>query len=49
MIAKFSKCETQQIPRCENDIADALSKSGAMMTGIKDRRITVMVREKGSD
>ncbi|KAL0415580.1 UNVERIFIED_CONTAM: Retrovirus-related Pol polyprotein from transposon gypsy [Sesamum latifolium] len=46
MITKFDKCAIQHIPRCENERADALSKFGAMMTRIKDRRITVMIKEK---
>ncbi|KAL0411853.1 UNVERIFIED_CONTAM: Retrovirus-related Pol polyprotein from transposon gypsy [Sesamum latifolium] len=36
----------QQIPRSENERADALSKSGAMVSGIRDRRVTIMVKER---
>ncbi|KAL0361046.1 UNVERIFIED_CONTAM: hypothetical protein Sradi_3789100 [Sesamum radiatum] len=46
MIAKFDRCAIQQIPRCENDKANALSKFGAIIAGIKDRRITMMIKEK---
>ncbi|XP_011090634.1 uncharacterized protein LOC105171275 [Sesamum indicum] len=43
---KFDNCAIQQIPRYENDKADALSKFGATMAGIKDRRITTIIRDK---
>ncbi|KAL2241784.1 UNVERIFIED_CONTAM: Retrovirus-related Pol polyprotein from transposon opus [Sesamum indicum] len=45
---KFSKCTIQQIPRNENERADALSKLGATLIGIKDRKITVMVKERSA-
>ncbi|KAL2232853.1 UNVERIFIED_CONTAM: hypothetical protein Sindi_1465300 [Sesamum indicum] len=45
---KFSKCTVQQIPRSENERADALSKLGATLVGIKDRKITVMVKERSA-
>ncbi|KAL2249921.1 UNVERIFIED_CONTAM: Retrovirus-related Pol polyprotein from transposon opus [Sesamum indicum] len=45
---KFSKCAVQQIPRSENERADALSKLGATLVGIKDRKITVMVKERSA-
>ncbi|KAL2226183.1 UNVERIFIED_CONTAM: Gag-Pol polyprotein [Sesamum indicum] len=41
---KFDKCSVLQVPRTENDKADALSKFGATMDGIGDRKITVLVR-----
>ncbi|KAL0411760.1 UNVERIFIED_CONTAM: hypothetical protein Slati_3765700 [Sesamum latifolium] len=46
MITKFDRCAIQQIPRCENERAGALSKFRAMMAGIKDRRITVIIKER---
>ncbi|KAL2241737.1 UNVERIFIED_CONTAM: Retrovirus-related Pol polyprotein from transposon opus [Sesamum indicum] len=45
---KFSKCTVQQIPRSENERADALSKLGATLVGIKDRKIIVMVKERSA-
>ncbi|KAL2236614.1 UNVERIFIED_CONTAM: Retrovirus-related Pol polyprotein from transposon [Sesamum indicum] len=45
---KFSKCNVQQIPKSENERADALSKLGATLAGIKDRKITVMVKERSA-
>ncbi|KAL2226842.1 UNVERIFIED_CONTAM: Pol polyprotein [Sesamum indicum] len=38
LMERFTTCSIQQIPRCENDIADALSKFGALLTGIKNRK-----------
>ncbi|XP_011102009.1 uncharacterized protein LOC105180039 [Sesamum indicum] len=37
-----------EVPRTENDKADALSKFGATMDGIRDRRITALVRERSA-
>ncbi|KAL2235182.1 UNVERIFIED_CONTAM: Retrovirus-related Pol polyprotein from transposon [Sesamum indicum] len=45
---KFSKCTIQQIPRNKNERADALSKLGATLVGIKERKITVMVKERSA-
>ncbi|KAL2232327.1 UNVERIFIED_CONTAM: Gag-Pol polyprotein [Sesamum indicum] len=45
---KFSKCTIQQIPRSENERADALSKLGATLAWIKDRKITVMIKERSA-
>ncbi|KAL2227023.1 UNVERIFIED_CONTAM: Retrovirus-related Pol polyprotein from transposon [Sesamum indicum] len=42
---KFSKCNIQQVPRNKNERAGALSKLRATLAGIKDRKITVMIRE----
>ncbi|KAL0285395.1 UNVERIFIED_CONTAM: Gag-Pol polyprotein [Sesamum radiatum] len=42
----FSKCTVQQIPRNKNERADALSKFGAMIAGVRSRKITVMVKER---
>ncbi|KAL2226322.1 UNVERIFIED_CONTAM: hypothetical protein Sindi_1990900 [Sesamum indicum] len=36
---KFDKCSISQAPRAENDKADALSKFGAAMSRIRDRKI----------
>ncbi|KAL0448046.1 UNVERIFIED_CONTAM: hypothetical protein Slati_1932500 [Sesamum latifolium] len=44
-IARFDKCTVQQIPRNENERADALSKFGAMVAGVS-RKITIMVKER---
>ncbi|KAL0445346.1 UNVERIFIED_CONTAM: hypothetical protein Slati_2257300 [Sesamum latifolium] len=45
MIAKFGRCVVQQIPRNENERADALSKFGAMVLGVKNRKVTIMIKE----
>ncbi|KAL2235250.1 UNVERIFIED_CONTAM: hypothetical protein Sindi_1257200 [Sesamum indicum] len=34
LMARFNKCLVHQIPRCENDKADSLSKFGAILSGI---------------
>ncbi|KAL2250095.1 UNVERIFIED_CONTAM: Ribonuclease HI [Sesamum indicum] len=36
LMGKFEKCSISQVPRAENDKADALSKFGAAMDGIRD-------------
>ncbi|KAL2249885.1 UNVERIFIED_CONTAM: Gag-Pol polyprotein [Sesamum indicum] len=46
LMSVFDKCVVQQIPRSENDRADALSKFGAMLTGIRGRKVTVIVKGK---
>ncbi|KAL0411713.1 UNVERIFIED_CONTAM: Retrovirus-related Pol polyprotein from transposon gypsy [Sesamum latifolium] len=38
----------QLIPRSENERADALSKFGAMVTGIKSRKVTIVVKERSA-
>ncbi|KAL0373879.1 UNVERIFIED_CONTAM: Ribonuclease HI [Sesamum radiatum] len=43
LMARFDKCMVQQIPRSENERADALSKFGAMAAGIKSRKVTIMI------
>ncbi|XP_011102168.1 uncharacterized protein LOC105180203 [Sesamum indicum] len=48
LMSKFDKCSILQVPRTENDKADALSKFGATMDGIRDCRITVLVRERSA-
>ncbi|KAL2230476.1 UNVERIFIED_CONTAM: hypothetical protein Sindi_1642000 [Sesamum indicum] len=45
IMSKFNKCQVHQIPRHKNDRADSLSKFRATLLGIRDRKITVMVRE----
>ncbi|KAL0451467.1 UNVERIFIED_CONTAM: Retrovirus-related Pol polyprotein from transposon gypsy [Sesamum latifolium] len=45
LMARFDKCTVQQIPRSENERADALSKFGAMVAGVKERKITLIVKE----
>ncbi|KAL2240909.1 UNVERIFIED_CONTAM: hypothetical protein Sindi_0732100 [Sesamum indicum] len=43
---KFDNCAIQQILHCENDKADALSKFGATMAGIKNRIITTIIHDE---
>ncbi|KAL2253089.1 UNVERIFIED_CONTAM: hypothetical protein Sindi_0103600 [Sesamum indicum] len=43
---KYDKYSIPQVPRVENDKTDALSKFGAAMSGIKDRKVTTLVREQ---
>ncbi|KAK4407903.1 hypothetical protein Sango_0371300 [Sesamum angolense] len=45
MIAKFSRCAIQQILRSENERVDVLSKFEAMASGIKDRKVTIMIKK----
>ncbi|KAL0431954.1 UNVERIFIED_CONTAM: Ribonuclease HI [Sesamum radiatum] len=45
LMARFDKCVVQQIPQSENEWADALSKFGAMVAGVKERKITLVVKE----
>ncbi|KAL0403666.1 UNVERIFIED_CONTAM: Retrovirus-related Pol polyprotein from transposon gypsy [Sesamum radiatum] len=42
LVARFDKCVIQQIPRTENGRADVLSKFGALVAGVKERKITLM-------
>ncbi|KAL2249926.1 UNVERIFIED_CONTAM: Ribonuclease HI [Sesamum indicum] len=44
MMKKFDRCTINQIPRDENARADALSKFGSLVEGIKERKITAMVK-----
>ncbi|KAL0413611.1 UNVERIFIED_CONTAM: Ribonuclease HI [Sesamum radiatum] len=44
-MANFDKCTVQQIPQNENERADTLSKFGAMIAGVKSRKVTIMVKE----
>ncbi|XP_011101217.1 uncharacterized protein LOC105179308 [Sesamum indicum] len=44
MMGKFDRCALHQIPRDENARVDALSKFGAMVEGIKERKTTVMIK-----
>ncbi|KAL2232807.1 UNVERIFIED_CONTAM: Ribonuclease HI [Sesamum indicum] len=48
LMSKFDKCSILLVPRAENDKADALSKFRAAMSGIKDRKITALVRERSA-
>ncbi|KAL2226693.1 UNVERIFIED_CONTAM: Retrovirus-related Pol polyprotein from transposon opus [Sesamum indicum] len=48
LMSKFNKCSILQVPRIENDKADALSKFGAAMDGIRDREITALVHERSA-
>ncbi|KAL0394444.1 UNVERIFIED_CONTAM: Gag-Pol polyprotein [Sesamum latifolium] len=44
----FDKCTALQIPRNENERADALSKFGAMVAGVKSRKVTIMIKERSA-
>ncbi|KAL2226659.1 UNVERIFIED_CONTAM: Retrovirus-related Pol polyprotein from transposon gypsy [Sesamum indicum] len=46
LMIRFDNFSILQVPRTENDKADALSKFGAAMDGIRDRKITALVRER---
>ncbi|KAL2248370.1 UNVERIFIED_CONTAM: hypothetical protein Sindi_2689300 [Sesamum indicum] len=48
LMGKFEKRSILQVPRAENDKADPLSKFGAAMDGIRDRKITALVRERSA-
>ncbi|KAL0453755.1 UNVERIFIED_CONTAM: hypothetical protein Slati_1353600 [Sesamum latifolium] len=45
MKEKFDRCVVQQILRSENERANALSKFGAMALGVKNRKVTIMIKE----
>ncbi|KAL0303750.1 UNVERIFIED_CONTAM: hypothetical protein Sradi_6243100 [Sesamum radiatum] len=45
LMARFNKCVFQQIPQNENERADALSKFGAMVAGVKNRKVTIVIKE----
>ncbi|KAL2235270.1 UNVERIFIED_CONTAM: Retrovirus-related Pol polyprotein from transposon opus [Sesamum indicum] len=38
LMQRFDKCSIPHIPRCKNDRTDSLSKFGALLSGIKDRK-----------
>ncbi|KAL2237769.1 UNVERIFIED_CONTAM: hypothetical protein Sindi_0968600 [Sesamum indicum] len=44
MMKKFDRCTINQIPMDENARADALSKFGSLVEGVKERKIIVMVK-----
>ncbi|KAL2240234.1 UNVERIFIED_CONTAM: Retrovirus-related Pol polyprotein from transposon [Sesamum indicum] len=44
MMKKFERCTISQIPRDENMRADALSRFGSSIEGVKERKITVLVK-----
>ncbi|KAL0430808.1 UNVERIFIED_CONTAM: hypothetical protein Sradi_0706800 [Sesamum radiatum] len=44
-MAHFDKCTVQQIPRNENERADALSKFGAMVARVRSRKVTIIVKQ----
>ena len=46
LMNNFKTCEVHQVPREENERADALSKFGAMMYGVRSRKVTLLVAEK---
>ncbi|KAL2235781.1 UNVERIFIED_CONTAM: hypothetical protein Sindi_1310300 [Sesamum indicum] len=46
LMAQFERCSIHQVPRCENDRADSLPKFGAILSGIKDHKITVMIKHQ---
>ncbi|XP_020547166.1 uncharacterized protein LOC110011435 [Sesamum indicum] len=45
IMSKFNKCQVHQIPRHENDRANSLSKFGATLSVIRNRKIIVMIKE----
>ncbi|KAL0427335.1 UNVERIFIED_CONTAM: hypothetical protein Slati_2908300 [Sesamum latifolium] len=45
MMARFDKWQIHEIPREENERADALSKFGAAIAGIKERKVAVFIKE----
>ncbi|KAL0386277.1 UNVERIFIED_CONTAM: hypothetical protein Sradi_3022000 [Sesamum radiatum] len=45
MIQKFDKCQVHHILREENGRADALSKFGALVSGVKERKVAVVIKE----
>ncbi|KAL0409262.1 UNVERIFIED_CONTAM: hypothetical protein Sradi_1860600 [Sesamum radiatum] len=45
MMAKFDKCLIHQIPREKNERANALSKFEAAATGVKERKVSMFVKE----
>ncbi|KAL0355818.1 UNVERIFIED_CONTAM: hypothetical protein Sradi_4028700 [Sesamum radiatum] len=45
LMTRFDKCIIQQIPRTENERADVLSKFGAMIVGVKERKIALIIKE----
>ncbi|KAL2235735.1 UNVERIFIED_CONTAM: hypothetical protein Sindi_1305700 [Sesamum indicum] len=45
-MGKYDKCPVSQVPKAENDKADVLSKFGAVMSGIKDRKVNALVRDR---
>ncbi|KAL2247813.1 UNVERIFIED_CONTAM: hypothetical protein Sindi_2633600 [Sesamum indicum] len=46
LMQQLDKCSIQQISRCENDQADSVSKFGALLTRIKDRKVKVLIKEQ---
>ncbi|KAL2228081.1 UNVERIFIED_CONTAM: Retrovirus-related Pol polyprotein from transposon opus [Sesamum indicum] len=46
MMKKIDRCTINQIPRDENARPDALSKFGSLVEGVKERKITVMVKSQ---
>ncbi|KAL2246136.1 UNVERIFIED_CONTAM: hypothetical protein Sindi_2881800 [Sesamum indicum] len=46
MMKNFDRCTISQIPRDENMRANALSRFGSLVEGIKERKITVMVKSQ---
>ncbi|XP_020552906.1 uncharacterized protein LOC110012697 [Sesamum indicum] len=45
LMQRFDKCSLQQISRDENERADSLAKFGALLSGIRDRGITIMIKK----
>ncbi|KAL0374129.1 UNVERIFIED_CONTAM: Retrovirus-related Pol polyprotein from transposon gypsy [Sesamum radiatum] len=48
LMTRFVKCSVQQIPRNENERADALSKFGAMVAGVRNRKVTIVIKERSA-
>ncbi|KAL0427339.1 UNVERIFIED_CONTAM: hypothetical protein Slati_2908700 [Sesamum latifolium] len=48
LVVKFNRCVIQQTPGEENSRADTLSKFGAMVVGLRERKITLVIKDKAS-
>ncbi|XP_011071449.1 uncharacterized protein LOC105156892 [Sesamum indicum] len=46
LMSKFDRCQVHQITRCENDKPDSLSKFRATLSGVRDRKVTVMIQDR---
>ncbi|KAL2228098.1 UNVERIFIED_CONTAM: Retrovirus-related Pol polyprotein from transposon opus [Sesamum indicum] len=46
MMKKFDRCTISQIPKDENMRAEALSRFGSFVEGIKERKITILVKSQ---
>ncbi|KAL2247277.1 UNVERIFIED_CONTAM: Retrovirus-related Pol polyprotein from transposon opus [Sesamum indicum] len=46
LMQRFTTCSIQQIPMSENDRVDALSKFRVLLTGIRNQKLTIMVKDR---